>query len=220
MYLLVADTDVDVTFITGPGRPDALGIDFSRNLASNVEVHGEAAFVPHAARQVVDATGAITRTATSATSMLLGVRYLAPTNTTFIVDMYRNGRGYGSNEIDTYFGLVETGREALAQGDGWLLSQARAAADLGYTRPSAMRAYVYTRVSQPDAFGVLYLNAAVSSIWNLQDGSGSLLPELTYRAGGNLEIRSQVGLAIGPRHSEFGEKQSDLRAELRARFYF
>jgi hypothetical protein len=83
-----------------------------------------------------------------------------------------------------------------------------------------MHDYLYTRVSQPDAFDFLYINMAVTGIVNLADGSASLVPELTYKAGENLELRSQVGLLLGGRGTEFGEKQANLRLDVRARYYF
>lgn len=220
IYLLAYDTDVDFTFLTGPGQPDRFGVDFSRNLASNLELHGEMAIVPQASRDVVDADGRLTATSRDATSLLLGARYLSPTNTTFIVDLYRNGPGFTQQEMNTYFHLIGDAANAIAAGDERLLAAARRAADAGYTRPAAMRHYLYGRVSQPDAGGILYLNTAISTIWNLEDGGASLVPEVTYRASEDLELRLQVGFVLGRSGSEFGEKPSDARVEFRGRYYF
>jgi hypothetical protein len=220
LYLLLYDTDLDVTFAFGRGQPKRVGLDFSRNLRPEFEVHGEAAFVRDANRFTIDRAGNVTGTRHDYTSVLLGGRYLAPTNTTFIVDLYRNGAGFTEDEIADYFGLIDSARQAAVAGDVAMLAAARRAAELGYARPNAMRDYLYARVSQPDVFGILYLNAAVNTIWNLGDGSASILGEFTWRAAGNLELRSQIGLAAGRAATDFGEKQSNVRAEFRARYYF
>ena len=45
VYLLYRDTDIDVMFLTSGSRGGRLGADFSRNLSSNVELHGELAYL-------------------------------------------------------------------------------------------------------------------------------------------------------------------------------
>ncbi len=219
IYMLLYDTDIDVMFAAGGGQSSRFGLDFSRNLRPEVELHGEIAFVRDALRATVDRGGLLTGTRTNATSVVLGARYLARTNTTFIVDVYRNGAGHTREELGTFFSLIDAARGAMIAGDGGLLAPARLAAET-YARPNAMRDYVYARVSQPDVFGILYLATAVSSIWNVRDRSGSIIGEFTYRAGERVELRSQAGLILGRRGSEFGEKQNDARVEFRARYYF
>jgi hypothetical protein len=45
MYFLLYDTDIDLIFFTGGSKTTRYGIDFSRNLTTNLEVHGEFAFI-------------------------------------------------------------------------------------------------------------------------------------------------------------------------------
>jgi hypothetical protein len=220
-YVLLYDTDIDVMFLSGGSRPGRFGFDASRNLRFNLEVHGEYAFVPEARRLVADGTGRLSEETVSAASWLVGARYLSSGKTTVIVDLYRNGQGYREDEMRAFFDLARSAALALAaQGDDRLIAAARRAADAGYSRPAPMGKYLYARVSQPDAFGILYLGLAASSIWNLADRSVSLVPELTYKATENLELRSQVAMLLGGRATEFGEKQADLRLEMRVRYYF
>ena len=68
--------------------------------------------------------------------------------------------------------------------------------------------------------GALYLNAALTGIYNRQDGSFSLTQETSYRVKANLELRTQLGVIAGRRETEFGEKLADVRFEFRARYYF
>jgi hypothetical protein len=83
-----------------------------------------------------------------------------------------------------------------------------------------MRNYLYGRVNQPDALGILYLALGSSAIVNLDDGSYTVLPEVQYKATQNLELRWFANIQRGGSWTEFGEKQADLRLEVRARYYF
>jgi hypothetical protein len=82
------------------------------------------------------------------------------------------------------------------------------------------RHYVYGRVTQSDALGVLYLTLGASVIVNADDGSHSLLPEMQLKATENAELRWLANTQRGGRWTEFGEKQGDLRVEVRIRYYF
>jgi hypothetical protein len=123
--------------------------------------------------------------------------------------------------MDTFFDLIERGSTSLAMsGDDRLLTLARRASDAGYGRMNPMRNYVYGRVSQPDALGMLYLTLGASAVVNVNDGSVALLPEVQYKPIENLELRWLGNIQRGGSRTEFGEKQADARFELRVRYYF
>jgi hypothetical protein len=82
------------------------------------------------------------------------------------------------------------------------------------------RNYVYGRVSQPDALGILYLTLGGSVIVNADDGSYAVLPEAQYKPMENLELRWLANIQHGGSRTEFGEKQADLRLEVRVRYFF
>jgi hypothetical protein len=221
LYLLLLDTDIDVMFLTGGSRPARFGFDFSRNLRSNIEVHGEVSRVPNGLMTVLDPAGTLMQREQPATSMVIGVRYLTEANTTFIVDYYRNGAGYAPGEMETYFEQIERGFESwTVSSDQRVLMLASRATEAGYGRLNPMRNYLYGRVNQPDAFGILYLTLGASAIVNADDGSYSLLPEVQYKPIANLELRWVANIQRGGSRTEFGEKQAEVRLELRARYYF
>jgi hypothetical protein len=221
LYLLLYDTDLDVMFLSGGSRPGRLGVDFSRNLRSNLELHGEWTRIAHAAIPVLGPSSTLVEREQAATNVLVGFRYLTESNTTFITDYFRNGTGYASEEIEAYFELVERAYDSFTMtGDNRLLTLARRASEAGYGRMNPMRNYVYGRVSQPDALGVLYFTLGASAIVNVDDGSCSLLPELQYKPVENLELRGLANIQRGGSRTEFGEKQADVRLELRVRYYF
>ena len=221
LYLLLYDTDVDVMFLVGGSRPGRFGFDVSRNLRSNLELHGEWAHTPHAITPFLSPTGTIEQTERPATSFVVGMRYLTERNTTFIADYYRNGNGYTAERMETFFELVDRAHDSVTTtSDDRLLTLARRASEAGYGRIHPGRHYVYGRVTQPDALGVLYLTLGASAIVNAADGSHSLLPEVQYKATENLELRWLANIQRGGTWTEFGEKPGDLRMELRIRYYF
>ena len=56
-YFLLYDTDIDLMFMTGGSRTDRYGVDFSRNITTNFEVHGEFAYIRNIQKNVLDANG-------------------------------------------------------------------------------------------------------------------------------------------------------------------
>jgi hypothetical protein len=221
LYLLLLDSDIDVMFLTGGSRSARFGLDFSRNLRSNVEVHGEWTRVPDSVTTVLLSTGTLVRREQPATNLVVGMRYLTAANTTFIVDYFHNGTGYAPAEMETYFDVIERAYQSwTVSGDDRLLTLAGRATEVGYGRMNPMRNYLYGRVNQPDALGILFLTIGSSAIVNLDDGSYTVLPEVQYKATQTLELRWFASIQRGRSWTEFGEKQADLRLEVRARYYF
>jgi len=220
LYLLWRDTDIDIVALAGPGAAPRLGIDLSRNVTPALEVHGEVARVGDAVARATTATSAASARPAPATSVLVGVRFVVPTNTTFVVEHYHNGSGLDAGVFDRFVADVDQAwARWIGTGDSRPLS-ALAAASQPYLRPTGMRDYLFVRASQPDLLGVVYLNAALTAIVNERDGSFSLTQETTYKAATNLELRSQLGWIAGGRGTDFGERQGNLRWELRVRYYF
>jgi hypothetical protein len=89
-----------------------------------------------------------------------------------------------------------------------------------YGRINPMRDYLYLRISQKEPFDILYFTPSITWIFNVNDKSFSLSPELLYTGITNLELRLKAALITGERLSEYGEKQNDYRIEFRARYYF
>jgi len=221
LYLLLRDTDIDAMFLTGGSRPGRIGLDLSRNLRSNLEVHGEIVRVHDVLTSVLEPDGTLRSRKQAATNLVLGLRYLTEANTTVILDYFRNGAGYATTDMETFFRLVEEGYESWTESrDPRVLTLASRATEAGYGSMNPMRNYVYGRVNQPDALDVLYLTLGASAIVNIDDGSYALLPEVQYKPTENLEMRWVANIQRGRSWTEFGEKQVNARLELRVRYYF
>lgn len=221
LYLLLYDTDIDFMFLTGSGVKSRYGIDFSTNITSNFEIHGEYATMKKFKKKLLNSEGNIIEREYEAKSYLIGIRFLTKTNTTFFLEYFRNGTGLTLQEMKEYFLFVDRAYESyLSTKEDILLKKAADALSETYGKFTPMRDYIYLRISQKEPFHILYLIPSLTSIYNINDKSFSLTQEMLYNPVTNLEFRTRVTLLVGKQDSEFGQKQNDFKLELRARYYF
>lgn len=220
-YFLFYDTDIDVMFMTGGSRPDRYGVDFSRNVTSSFEIHGELAYLRHARKAMLAGDGAVVQMDSGALSWLAGIRHLTAFDLTTIIEYYHNGAGFTGEELSRYYDAVHRAYATyLSTGNSGPLQVPRRLADAGYGRFSAARDYLYVRLIQKEPFDILYFTPALTGVLNIGDKSASVMPELTYTGVTNWELRLRAGFITGGRNTEFGEKQNDYRIEMRVRYYF
>lgn len=220
-YLLLYDTDIDLMVAMGGSRSTRYGIDFSRNITTNLEIHGEYAWVNDYVEAWVGRTGKISQTRYSAKNFLLGLRYLTGADTTYIVEFYRNGAGYSVTKLRDFFSFVDQSYETyLSAGNSTQFQKAVALSRGPYGRMNPARNYIYARISQKEPFDILYFTPALTLIGNVDDKSFTLSPEALYTGITNLELRLKAGFISGPKGSDYGERQNDYRLEFRARYYF
>ncbi|OGA64261.1 MAG: hypothetical protein A3F77_07710 [Betaproteobacteria bacterium RIFCSPLOWO2_12_FULL_67_28] len=217
LYLLYRDTDIDFAWQGKGSRPARFGFDFSRNLASNFEIHGEWARIRQFAKPVTDSFGNVRTVVANATSYLLGLRYLTERDTTYIAEYFRNGTGYSEDEARQFYRLVDT---AFATSNSVLVQRALALGQGSYGRPNAGSRYLYFRAQQKDALGIVYFQPALTAMVNLEDRSYQVTPELQYTGINNLELRLRLFLLHGGAMTDFGEKANSRKFELYARYYF
>lgn len=222
LYLLYNDTDIDLMILSNGSRSRRIGVDFSRNLGSNLEIHGEWARIHDTQRPVIDATGKVTLLQQKAvSSFLLGTRYLTERDTTYIFEYYRNGPGYDENELKSFYRYVDTAySQYTGSGNSALLERAASLGRSGVTRPNPGRDYLYLRISQKEPFDILYFTPSITVIANANDRSYSVAPEVVYTGFNNVELRARAFLLQGGQYTEFGERVNSSRLELQARLYF
>jgi hypothetical protein len=215
LYGLLYDTDVDLIWAARGSRGPRFGVDFSRNLGTNLEIHGEWAHVVDAQRVVLSPANTLQMQTRSYDSALAGLRYLTERDTTYIFELYRNGGGYTTDEMSAFYQLVHD-----SAANAGLAQPASRAATQGYSRPNVAQHYAYLRVSQKEPFDILDFTPALTLIANTGDRSWSMTPELLYTRFKNVELRVRVAVNRGSAGTEFGEKAVRSRLELRARLYF
>jgi hypothetical protein len=221
LYLLLYDTDMDFLFLSGGSKTPRVGFDFSRNITPNFEVHGEWAWTSQAKKTAVDENGKPSVSEVNAQSYLLGLRYLTSRDTTLIFEYYRNEAGFTTRETEAYFSFVHAAYDRYNRtgNDGPIQRAANFSQGL-YGRFTPMQDYLYLRISQKEPFDILYFTPALTGIYNLDDQSFSISPELVYTGLTNLELRLKGTFLSGARLTEFGEKQNDYRIEFRVRYFF
>jgi hypothetical protein len=221
LYFLFYDTDIDFIILTGGSKTTRYGVDFSRNITTNFEIHGEFAFINDYKKKYINSNGTAFEKTYDAKSYLIGMRYLTEKDTTYILEYYRNGTSFTSAEMKDYFSFIDRGYDSyLSSGSDALLKKALDITAGNYGRPNSMRDYLYLRASQKEPFDILYFTPSITWILNMTDRSFSLSPELLYTGITNLELRLKVAFIAGERLSEYGEKQNDYRLETRVRYYF
>jgi hypothetical protein len=221
LYFLLYDTDVDLLFLSGGSKTPRVGFDFSRNITTNLEVHGEWAWTSQAKKTAVDKNGKPSLSEADAQSYLLGLRYLTSRDTTLILEYYRNEAGFTTRETEGYFSFVHAADDLYRRtGNAGPIQRAANFSQGLYGRFTPMQDYLYLRVSQKEPFDILYFTPAITGIYNLDDQSFSISPELLYTGLTNLELRLKGTLLYGEKLTEFGEKQNDYRIEFRIRYFF
>jgi len=221
LYLLYLDTDIDFIWFTGESRSSRYGVDFAKNLASNIEVHGELLYVPEQIKRVLSPEGNITTQEVVNTSYLLGMRYLTENDITAIMEFYHNGAGYSEAEMDRFYQFVaDAGEDFLATGEPGFLDEALRLNQSGYNRPQSGYNYLYLRLTQKDPFDFLYFTPGLTAIINLEDQSFSFTPEMLYSGFTNWEWRLRFSLLNGDNFTEYGEKLNNSKIELRVRYFF
>jgi len=220
LYLLYRDTDIDFAWQGKGSRPGRFGVDFSRNITSNFEVHGEWARIRQFAKPVTDSAGRVTTEAGNATSYLLGLRYLTEGDTTWIAEYYRNGTGYSERQSQQFYQFVDTAYTQYQQTGSSAQMQKALSLAPSYGRPNAGRDYLYVRAQQKDALGVVYFQPSVTAMMNMEDRSFQVTPELLYTGVKNLDLRLRLFLLEGGSGTDFGEKQNSRKLEVYVRYYF
>jgi len=218
LYLLALDTDIDMMWRAKGARPQSFGFDFSRNLSSALEVHGEWARTLDAPRLSLGANGLTTSESMNFNSYLLGLRYLTQGEVTWIGEYYRNGAGYSADQLDNYYQFLDRALGTIAAPA--LENKARALAQGGYGKANPGLDYLYVKASVSEPFDWVYGAASLTAMANLNDGSYQITPEISYTGFTNVELRARVIVLGGPPQSEFAEKASSSRLEVYARFFF
>jgi hypothetical protein len=221
LYFLYRDTDIDLAYLSNGSRTSRYGFDFSRNLATNLEIHGEWAHINDTQRSVTNPSGGTTVVQGDAERYVIGLRHLSAWDMTTIFEYYRNGPGLTESEMDAFVQFVDNAyAQYLATGNAMQLNQAANAVRGGYGSPNPGRNYLYLRVAQKEPFDILYFTPALTVIANANDHSMSITPELLYTGFKDVELRLRAVVLTGGAGTEYGERLNSSRIELRARLYF
>lgn len=222
LYLLYRDTDIDLLFLGNGSRTPRFGVDFSRNLAPNFEIHGEFAYITDFERQVIQPASCQARRAPGAdvVSYLLGLRYRTDSDITYTLEYYHNQAGNSVTQQQRFYECVHNAweRQDTALLDGLPLASGSGRGP--FTRPTPMRNYLHLRAFWKEPANLLYFTPGVQAFYNLDDDSYSIAPEFTYEGVENLSLRLRATFPVGGPLTEWGEKLNQFKLDLRLRYFF
>lgn len=221
LYLLYRDIDIDFMFLSEGSRGAQIGMDFSKNLAPNFEVHGEFAYFNDVAhRTITDDCNTGKTIVEDETSYLFGLRYRTDDDITFLLEYYFNGRGNKVQDQQQFYRCVH---QAWESGDASLLDQLPLNEDIDkgpFSKPNPMRRYVGFRTWWEEPGDFLYLTTGLQVLYNLDDDSYSIAPEVTYDGFDDIQLRMRGTLPVGDVLTEWGEKPNQYKLEAQVRFFF
>ncbi len=128
---------------TGQSRTTRYGFDFSKNLTTNLEMHGEFAVVNNLDTMAINANGQTTKTQADATSQLIGLRYLSEKETTYFLEYYHNGGGFSRTQIKDFITFVDNSYPTLSIPATTADSRARRHCSTGPMASPIRRATIY-----------------------------------------------------------------------------
>ena len=221
LYLLYRDTDIDFMFLDQGSRSARYGMDFASNITPNFEIHGELAYIKDSPKRTITPDCASGPKQTEDVwSYLLGLRYRTEDDATFIAEYYFNGAGNREEDQRQFYRCVH---KAWETGDESYISKLPLDSDLDkgpFTKPNPMRQYLNLRAWWSEPYDILYFTPGLQLLYNVEDQSFSVAPELNYDVTDSLNVRFRVSMPFGDELTEWGEKPNDYKTELRLRFYF
>lgn len=215
-YFLAWDMDIDILGYRSLSNGNQLGVDFSQNISTNIEVHGEFSHFENVPKAIID-QNTLNILKGSGNSYLAGVRYLNSIDTTIIAEYYHNGNGLTSNEFNQYIKYVY---DTVASGQSTAVQQALGTSITYFQKSAIMRDYLYLKISQPEPFNWVYFTPSTFVIYNLSDQSFTLGLPLSYKPFTNFELLVWPTVLVGSAGTQFGEKPFSQRLETWLRFYF
>jgi hypothetical protein len=216
LYLLMQNIDIDFMVFTAKNQSQRYGMDFSASLQENIELHGEVSYANNEDYNFMQ-NNMVQLSKIDGLSYLLGLRYLNSLNMTFIAEYYHNNRGLSQSEYKKYLAYLSND---LNSADPNIISLTRSVLNTYFRSKNIMQDYFYFKASLPEPFDWLYSSVSLFTIYNINDNSFILSPQIGYKPFTNAEILFWPTIFFGDNKSEYGSKQFQKKIELWFRFYF
>ena len=208
-------------FLSEGSKTARYGMDFASNITSNFAIHGELAYITDVSLHTITPDCGFEREdPEDKISSLLGLRYRTENDVTWIAEYYYNGAG---NRLEDQQRFYECVHRAWDAGDPDLLAGLPLDEDLDkgpFTKPNPMQHYFHLRAWWREPYNILYFTPGFLVLYNLEDNSYSVAPELNYEGVNDLAFRLRLTVPVGDELTEWGEKPNNYKVELRVRYYF
>lgn len=213
-YFLFYNTDIDFYLLLNNMETNKAGIDFSKNIRSNLEMHFEFSRNFKNIKYFMNNGGVIELAESPGNDFLLGTRYLTNNEITIIFEYLHNSSGFTKEESNNFYEAIDA---ALISGKAIPYYKQ----NLSYlNRQFISKDYLYLKFSKPQPYDILYFTPSLYSVINLSDGSQSTTLYLSYTGITNLETILKYSLFTGAADTQFGAKIISDKLELQLKYYF
>ncbi|MBO1926419.1 hypothetical protein J3998_02435 [Thiomicrorhabdus sp. 6S2-11] len=210
--LLIEQTDLDFYLrydsASNASSQQAFGFSFASNLSSNLEIHGDFAYLKNADSWQWNSNQLSPQTQ-NLWQQVIGLRYLDQHDITWILEWLHQPQALASSD------LHEFNQQILES----TIPQTQFAKTI-FNQPTALQNQFYLKASQKDWLGIVYLNASLSLLFNPSDKSFALTPEWIYQPAKNHELRLRTSWLQGQQFTQYGEKLADYKLDIRWRYYY
>lgn len=216
LYFLLWNTDIDLAGYYSRTNGKKAGFDFSRNIVSNLEIHGELSYFTDQPGYLI-ANGVLQSEQQSGLSYLAGLRWLNALNMTTILEYYHNGAGMTESEFTDYLAFLS---KAVASNNPSTVVQAMNLNSSHFSNVAQMQDYLYLNVSWPAPLDLLDFTPSAFVIYNIADESLVVGAPLAFSPVTNFTLTLQPTLFFGASGTEFGSKPYWGKVDLEADFAF
>jgi len=215
LSLLFWNTEIDFLALRGKSRPERYGFSFSRQLGPIWEIYGDFGVSPQYDKIFLDRSGTLWQTRYAAFYSLWGIQYKRET-IRWSAEYYRNKAGFTPQEMQDYYQYLDkiVNLQSSENENQALAKRLLTLTETYYRRPDLMQEYAYFEIMKREPLDLRPLTFSLAGVWNLQDRSYGLCPQLQYRAKSNLSLSLRAPVAAGEPNSEFGEKSTRWAAEV------
>jgi len=215
-YYLIADTDLDTYLLFEDTKFKKLGFDFSRNILANWEIHAEYVFEKEVIKNSLNTNFIVETKTAESQDYLLGTRILFETNTTLILEYFHNDSGLNKAQMNLFFEAIDSALSENLE----LLPIIKNNQTENFNSQYLMRNYIYTKLSHPELFDILYFTPSIFVLYNLNDESRMIGGEFGYSRFDNLNLKLKYNFLSGNLNSEFGGKLSSKKLSLLVDYTF
>jgi hypothetical protein len=217
------NTDLAVTYTTKADKAPVMGLQVSRYLTDDLEIHVEGVMQEGRDNPVAEAIfPGIARFEFKDDdewffNCVVGLRHFTGEHDlTTIVEYYFNGDGYSESEFDSLHDEMRRIGMTVAPSP-FDLAFLQTASDL-VDKPYLRRNYLF--LSSHKGFRLSTLNIGLDVLISIDDGSGRLGPSIDYLVRENLQFKIQGGFAFGKNNSEFGSLPADSTCYFETKLLF
>lgn len=243
VYKLVEDIDLSFVAFGGGGSKSVLGMNFSRVLGNNLEVHGEIAgkegsenFYLEKKSEEYSVNGTLVPRVYEYSQSrkdekkiysqyVLGSQYTFQNGINLAIEYFHNNEGYNNKEWSEIIEFLKYSNQALND-DRYNLQNGENMGNIYLSRTNGYlnsltgvrRNYLFLRGYIPSI--LRHSDTEIILLNSLDDGSSVIIPTLSYEPLGYLSLYLLMNIFLGRGESEFGILHENYTVNLGLKLFF